>query len=49
MNYDALPDEVLLELVSNSDQTAYKIIYERHWKNIFFKAYVKTSSKETAA
>ena len=48
MNYSLLPDEKLLQLLKASDQAAYKIIYERYWKNLFLKAYAKTYTKETA-
>lgn len=48
MDYNSLPDEILLKLVKADDETAYKALYNRYWKNLFLKAYAKTSSKETA-
>ncbi len=48
MDYHSLPDDILLKLLKADDELAYKVLYNRYWKNLFLKAYAKTHSKETA-
>ncbi|MFT3824637.1 MAG: sigma-70 family RNA polymerase sigma factor [Chitinophagaceae bacterium] len=48
MNYQSLTDNRLVELLKSSDQKAFRALYERYWKQLFFIAYHKLRSKELA-
>ena len=48
MDYSLLDDNILLRLLRTSDEKAFREIYDRYWKRIFFIAVKKTRSKETA-
>lgn len=48
MDYRLLPDEVLLRLLKISDEAAFKEIYMRYWRALFFVALKKTNSREVA-
>ncbi len=46
MDYKLLADDVLLKLLKISDELAYKEIYLRYWRKLFYSAVSKTNSKE---
>jgi RNA polymerase sigma-70 factor (family 1) len=48
MDYRLLADDVLLKLLKISDELAYKEIYLRYWRRLFYSAANKTNSKEVA-
>lgn len=48
MEYKLLTDEILTKLLKADDETAFKEIYNRHWKLLFNAAYYRLESKETA-
>lgn len=48
MDYRLLEDEVLLKFLRISDELAFKEIYLRYWKNLYFSAINKINSKEVA-
>jgi|GEM_PF-86716 len=48
MNYSLLLDEELVDLMKKEDTDAYRMLYERYWKSIFFTAYRKLKDKEVA-
>lgn len=48
MDYRLLADDVLLKLLKISDELAYKEIYLRYWRKLYFSAVNKTNSKEVA-
>ena len=48
MDYTLLDDNILLRLLRTSDEKAFRAIYDRYWKKIFFTAVKKTRSKEVA-
>lgn len=48
MNYSLLPDEELLALLMTEDQEAFRTLYDRYWKSIFYTAYRKVKDKEVA-
>jgi RNA polymerase sigma-70 factor (family 1) len=48
MNYSMLADEILTKLLKADDETAFKEIYTRYWKQLFNAAYHRLGSKETA-
>lgn len=48
MDYRLLADDVLLKLLKISDELAYKEIYLRYWRKLYFAAVSKTNSKEVA-
>ena len=48
MEYKLLTDEILTKLLKADDETAFKEIYNRHWKLLFNAAYYRLNSKETA-
>lgn len=48
MDYGLLADDVLLKLLKVSDELAYKEIYLRYWRKLYFTAFIKTNSKEVA-
>lgn len=48
MDYGQLADDVLLQLLRISDEFAYKEIYLRHWRKLYYSAVTKTNSKEVA-
>lgn len=48
MDYGLLADDVLLKLLKISDELAYKAIYLRYWRKLYFTAFSKTNSKEVA-
>lgn len=48
MDYRLLSDEILTKLLKADDETAFKEIYTRYWKELFNAAYCRLNSKETA-
>jgi len=48
MDYTLLDDNILVRLLRTSDEKAFREIYARYWKKIFFIAARKTHSKEVA-
>lgn len=48
MDYSLLPDEALVGLMKHEDKGAFRVLYERYWKEILLAAYRKTGSKEIA-
>jgi RNA polymerase sigma-70 factor (family 1) len=48
MKYHMLTDDMLLGHLKASDEKAFKEIYQRYWKLLFFIAYKKSQSKELA-
>jgi RNA polymerase sigma-70 factor (ECF subfamily) len=48
MDYQMLEDKVLLKFLSISDELAFKEIYLRYWKGLYFSAVNKINSKEIA-
>lgn len=48
MDYGLLADEVLLKFLKISDELAFKEIYLRYWKGLYYSALNKIGSKEAA-
>jgi RNA polymerase sigma-70 factor (ECF subfamily) len=48
MDYSLLPDEALVGLMKHEDKGAFRVLYERYWKEILLVAYRKTGTKEIA-
>ena len=48
MDYRLLSDEVLLKLLKISDELAFKELYSRYWKRLFYSVLNKINSKEVA-
>lgn len=48
MNYEVLTDEILLKLVSISDDNAFQVIYKRYFEYTFLLACKKVRSMEVA-
>lgn len=48
MNYSALSDQELLNLFKGSDESAFKEIYLRYWKEVYRVAYKKIHDRELA-
>ena len=48
MDYQLLDDEVLLKFLRISDELAFKEIYLRYWKALYYSALNKINSKEVA-
>src|SRR5687768_17083053 len=48
MDYGLLADDVLLKLLRISDELAYKEIYLRYWRRLYYSAVSKTNCKEVA-
>ena len=48
MDYRLLEDEVLLKFLRISDELAFKEIYLRYWKGLYYSALNKINSKEIA-
>lgn len=48
MDYRLLSDEVLLQLLKISDEAAFKELYMRYWRKLFFAVLNKTNSREVA-
>ena len=48
MDYRLLPDETLLKFLKISDELAFKELYLRYWKKLFYSAVNKINSKEVA-
>jgi RNA polymerase sigma-70 factor (family 1) len=48
MDYQLLEDKVLLKFLSISDELAFKEIYLRYWKGLYFSAINRINSKEIA-
>lgn len=48
MDYGLLADDVLLKFLKISDELAYKTIYLRYWRRLYYSAVSKTNSKEVA-
>ena len=48
MDYGLLADSVLLKLLKISDELAYKELYIRYWRRLYYAAFSKTNSKEVA-
>ena len=48
MDYRLLPDETLLKFLKISDELAFKELYLRYWKKLFYAAADKINSKEVA-
>lgn len=48
MDYRLLADEVLLKFLKISDELAFKELYLRYWRNLYYSALNKINSKEVA-
>lgn len=48
MQYQHLPDEMLLNLLHQSDEKAFEEIYKRHWVHLFRYAITKISRQDIA-
>jgi RNA polymerase sigma-70 factor (family 1) len=48
MDYRVLADEVLLKFLKISDALAFKEIYLRYWRQLYYTAFNRTSSKVVA-
>lgn len=48
MSYQLLADDLLVRLLSTSDEKAFRVIYERYWKKIYFSVLKKINSREVA-
>lgn len=48
MDYRLLADEILLKFLSIGDEAAFKEIYQRYWKRLFFAALNKLNNKQIA-
>jgi RNA polymerase sigma-70 factor (family 1) len=48
MDYGLLADEVLLRFLKISDELAFKEIYLRYWKGLYYSALNRINSKEVA-
>jgi RNA polymerase sigma-70 factor (ECF subfamily) len=48
MEYRLLADEVLLKFLRISDRLAFKEIYLRYWKDLYYSAFNKINNKEVA-
>jgi RNA polymerase sigma-70 factor (family 1) len=48
MNNDWLSDDELVKLLQKSDEKAFRLIYNRYWKNIYLIALRKLNSREAA-
>lgn len=48
MDYRLLADEILLKFLSIGDEAAFKEIYQRYWKGLFFAALNKLNNKQIA-
>lgn len=48
MDYRLLSDETLLKFLKISDELAFKELYLRYWKKLFYSAVNKINSKEVA-
>ena len=48
MDYRLLSDETLLKFLKISDELAFKELYLRYWKKLFYSALNKINSKEVA-
>ncbi|MFZ6012927.1 MAG: RNA polymerase sigma-70 factor [Bacteroidota bacterium] len=48
MNYAAIEDHELLNLIASHDEHAFREVYVRYWKSVFLLAYKKVHSKEVA-
>jgi RNA polymerase sigma-70 factor (family 1) len=48
MGYKLLNDNLLINLLKDNDELAFKEIYVRYWKELFRVAYVKTHNKEVS-
>lgn len=48
MDYRLLADEVLLKFLRISDELAFKEVYLRYWKGLYYSALNKISNKEIA-
>lgn len=48
MDYRLLADEILLKFLSIGDELAFKEIYQRYWKGLYFAALNKLNNKQIA-
>jgi RNA polymerase sigma-70 factor (ECF subfamily) len=48
MSYNLLTDDMLVKLLKASDNEAFRVIYERFWKSLYTKAYIKLRSADLA-
>ncbi len=48
MEYRLLSEEILIKLLKAGDETAFKEIYQRYWKGLYTKAYLKIRRHEIA-
>ena len=48
MDYRLLADEILLKFLRISDELAFKEIYQRYWKGLYFSALHKINNSEIA-
>jgi RNA polymerase sigma-70 factor (ECF subfamily) len=48
MDYRLLEDEILLKLLKISDELAFREIYLRYWKGLYYSALNKINNKEVA-
>ena len=48
MSYQSVADDLLVRLLKTSDEKAFRTIYDRYWKKIYFTALKKVRSKEVA-
>jgi hypothetical protein len=46
MNWSTLAEDQLIALVKNGDENAFREIYTRYWKQLFFIAYKKLHDKK---
>lgn len=48
MSYPLLADDLLVKLLRTSDEKAFRVIYDRYWKKIYFSVLKKINSREAA-
>lgn len=48
MPYSLIADEILIKLLKTDDETAFKEMYGRYWKQLFNAAYMRLGCKETS-
>ena len=47
-NYSSYSDDQLLALLSNEDQQAFEILYDRYWEDLYLLAYLMLRNKEAS-
>jgi RNA polymerase sigma-70 factor (ECF subfamily) len=48
MEYIQFSDKVLLQLLSTSDEQAFRVIYERYWRELYLSVYQRIKISEVA-